>query len=41
MFDLTWQKLIYDFQHSSVKAIKELHVNNWIQAEWETYIYIA
>ena len=39
MCNLTWQKLVYDLKSISVEAIKELHINNCIQTEWETYIY--
>ena len=27
------------FKKESSKVINELHINNWIQTEWETYIY--
>ena len=40
MFDLTWQKLIYDIKLILLKHYKELYNNNWIQTEWETYIHI-
>ena len=32
IFVWTWRKLIYDLKNMSVKAVKELHINDcWIQ----------
>ena len=33
IFDLTWQKPVYDLKSISVKVIKELYINNWMQTE--------
>ena len=40
MFDLAWQKLVYEYK-ILLKQYMELYDNNWIQKEWETYIYMS
>ena len=40
MFDLVWQKLVFDTKLILFTQYMEVHNNNCIQTEWEIYMYV-